>query len=182
MVNPKSGSVNIYSELCELVLRTLNAAPNGAVDTAVLRFDNAIAPVPGGGGNVGLTAVTTANEGTIIEVRRQGLYAIQWGMSQIASTSFVSGLSVNATAPVTGDPALGVNGVLNRQLQTTPAATVMGVSWGWLVSIRPATLRAGVGGIARLRFHGTNNAGAAGGAAITLATAQIQIRRICGTT
>lgn len=173
-MQPTSKSTNVYTDRSEIVLRVLNAAPNGGVNDAILRFDNAtVRP-----GTTHMDAVTTIAEGTIVRVWRPGIYRCTFQVSHVASTTVNYGISLNATN-VTAEPVAGVAGVLAAQLETTPAATVIGGSLSYDVTVAPADINV-PGGRAILRFHATNGAGAAGGAGLTAATAQCQVRRLIG--
>lgn len=179
MVQPTSKATNVYTDRSELVLRVLNATPNGGVADAVLRFDNAILTP----GTTHMDAITSPNDGTIVRVWRPGIYRCTFQASHVAATRINLGISLNSTN-TTAEPVAGVAGILAAQLQTTPAATVMGASLSYDVTVRPADISVVVPGFtiayALIRFHGTNGAGAAGGAALAAATAQCQVRRIIG--
>lgn len=166
--------INAVTDNSELLLRTINAAPAGSADTSIMRFDTVVTAV----GTTGMTATTTAANGTIVGLTRGGLYLVSFNCSQSAASTVLTGISLNTTN-LTGNPVQGVAGVFNAILQTAPAATVLPVTTSYLVPVTGAEALAG----AFLRLHSTDGAGNASGAGdITAATAQVQIRRVLGIT
>jgi hypothetical protein len=123
--------------------------------------------------------VTTIDNGTIIGIARPGIYRVNFALSQAAATTVNVAVSLNATN-VAAEPVAGVAGILAAVLQTNVAAQVTGVYLTYDVPVTAASIRTTPGGRALLRLHCTNGAGAAGGAGITAATAQVQIRRMIG--
>jgi hypothetical protein len=149
-------AINPYVDDSELLLRTITpGTPSGTVDTAVLRFNTAIRTPR----TTGINPVTTAENGTIVEVWRPGIWLVCWQLSQTGDQSIVVGISVNATN-LTGDPLVGAGGIVASSFQITPVGAVTPVALVHPVAVSSADIRTGVNGRARLRMHGTTPGGA----------------------
>lgn len=175
--------LNPMVDLTQVTLSVLNAAPNGSTDDSVLRFDNSV--ISTADGATGLRVTVSAAAGTVIQIYRPGLYLVQFAMSQPASVTTQVGISLNAAlAALNTDPVGGTNGVLVSQIQTTPAATVVGINLSCMVAVRKQDIRVGDptagAGLAAIRLHATNGAGATVAAAITAASARAVITRMIG--
>lgn len=166
--------LNPYVDDDVVTLSVLNPVANGSTDTSILVFDNGVV----GPRTTHMDAVTTAEAGTIVRVWRDGIYLVSLDLSQEASSTTIVGISLNGTA-LNVDPVAGTAGVLAAWSQTLPAATVVGIGHAFPVPIRGADINV-PGGRALIRVHCTNGAGAAGGGAITAATARVTVRRLIG--
>lgn len=179
-------ALNPYTVNQQVVLSVINAASNGSTDTAVLRFDTVTpAPVaPSITNALHMLVTTSAAAGSVIEVWEPGWYDMQFACSQAASGTINVGVSLNASgAGLNANPVPGTGGVLSSIVQTAPAATVLGVTHGYIVPVTKADITAGIAAGRRgavLRFHATDNAGATVAAAITRATARCICTRILG--
>lgn len=181
--------MNPYPSLApaQCVLSVLNAAPNGNPDDAVLRFDNATVNgaviVFGTNSGAHMLPATSIAAGTVVDVWDPGIYLCAFHMPVIASQTVNLGISMNASGVgLTGEPAAGTLGVVAAQLLIT-AANAIGANLSWPVMVTKADITAGIAAGqrgARLRFHATNGAGAAGGAAFLAATARCSITRLQG--
>lgn len=182
--------MNPYPSLtpAQCVLSVLNATPNGGTDDAILRFDNALVNgetvVFGTNTRAHILPGTSAASGTVVEVWDPGIYLCSFHMPVIASQTVRIGISMNATgAALTGDPAAGTLGVLVDELLITPAANAIGANLAFPAMVTKEAITAGIAlgqRGAALRFHATNNAGAAGGASFLAASARCSITRIMG--
>jgi hypothetical protein len=165
----------------QYVLSVLNAAPNGSTADAILRFDTTTVLEASGSH---MLATTSAADGTVVDVWDPGIYLCAFHMPVLASQTVLLGISVNATgAGLTGDPVAGTLGVLASQLLITPAANAIGANLMYAACISKTQITAGIAAGQRgaaIRFHATNNAGAAGGAAFLAATARCTITRLIG--
>lgn len=167
--------------LSEQVVWTANAlgaaaAGVGTTNTAVLRWLAAgIASV----GNY-ISSADSATLGTVITISTPGTYRAEFMLPQVLSTSLLAGISIGATgAPITANPAMGVDGVFAVcGPNTLPAATAVGMAFGVTFDVTDA-MQATPGITNALRFHATNNAGATPVASFTAAGAWARIIRIC---
>lgn len=161
--NIKSGRTALIEPLSVDCI-ALDAAPVGTVDDSVTRWlaagvfiNGAIAAT-----NVGvasyITAPDSATAGTIFTFRTPGVYYAEAGFPAVAATTLLAGISKGGVAGAfTGNPALGVNGVvavIGPNLM--PAATTVGLYIGKVIQIFDADLGTAN---AQIRFLLTDGAG-----------------------
>lgn len=176
--NIKSGREALIEQLVVDCI-ALDAAPVGTVDDSVLRWLAAGVSINGGLGGVAdyVTAPDSATAGTIFTFRTPGQYYAEMGLVQLASTTILAGISKGGVAGAfTGNPALGVNGVVAVVgPNTLPAATTIGLYMGRAFEITDADLGTAA---AQIRFLCTDGAGATPIAALTEAGCWARITRL----
>lgn len=156
MPHPNTPAINPYVDDTEILLRTITPlTPSGTIDTSILRFNTTLTTTR----TTGVRILTSAAEGTILELWRPGIWLVAWQMTQAAGTSIVVGVSVNATN-LTGAPFVGAGGVVASSFQITAAGNSNPVALCHPVPVRSTDINTGLNGKARLRMHGSQPGGA----------------------
>jgi hypothetical protein len=142
----------------------LHANLVGGLSTGVLVWNVAATANSGLGGWASTSWLTELNDptavtglGTVLTLRRRGMYHIALGATIEASGSVALGISLNSALLTSAtNPINGTAGILLGQDVDTPAATQTGINLAVLLPV--SDTQAGVGAV--IRFHG--NDGAAG--------------------
>lgn len=145
------------------------AAGVGTTSTAVLRWATPPASAQG------ISVVDSAADGTSFVLTLPGIYDVELGLAQVASSALRAGISVNGVLPITAavNPTFGVSGVVaGGWLQTLAAATFAGYFVGTRVVVTRATM-----GLVTVRGVGNVTAGTTPIPALTVAECYMRITR-----
>ncbi len=157
------GSLNVNTG------RALNAAFTGAVDTAVLRFDNTAVAI---GSRLGV--ITTVDNGSVVSIGAPGVYGVDLTVTVTGAVAAACGIGIDmAAAPFVADPVIGTDGVIKATDNLGVVAMTQIVELSTVIYVSAVQAAA----VVRVRFLCTDSeAGAPAG--LVLAFCSFRVRQL----
>lgn len=149
---------------------TLNAAVVGSAATAVLRFTD-----PPALRGVGLVDATTAADGTIVIVTKPGLYLVEVAITKGDITT-PAPTAVTKNTDAAALTANVVPTIVGKEKFVRAGTTATNIVLSTMVDVTGAEASNGAGALIRVHC----NDGAGGAAVLTIAEAQLKVRRVNG--